>query len=657
MFDVSRIEVLRGPQGTLFGKNTVAGVYNVVTNSPTDKLSADVDATFGSFGERRFEGGVGGMVNGWLGMRAAFLDWRRDGRLDNTTLDDRNEDKLRQQAGRLKVTLLPTDSIDIELSGTTSDTGIPFWPFQLKNLDAGTRAFLRGYDPRVEDDPFNFETSMNTDGHLDKGSDTIGAKTTWTTGKVGPFHESDIVLVLGRSDLSIRQLSDLDVSPADIAGLRSAEDYLQHSLELRAHGLMDGLFGKGWIEGFGGVYLLHTRYHLRARIEAGEDLGAYLLTNDAAELATKGAVPNLPIRPLPRPLVPSLGPVIGEDYYGLDFEQTTTTVAPFGQATWEIGRWSITPGVRINWEKKDADATGKGVCAGKDVLGTCVMETVIGGADYALRGAKRDELDVSPKISVLYHWSDAISLYASWAKGFKSGGVNAISLNGGHLEFEPENAKTVEVGAKTKFFDDTLSANLAFYRTKFDNLQVLAFNGVFLDVKNAAEATSQGMELEGEWLTPYEPLTIAGSLGLLRARYDSYRGAPAPVGQGIGALQDLSGERIAFAPDQTMTVTPTFEYRVFRGWPLTVALDVQYVGDQFTDTDLDPATRVPSHFEYSLRTRVGGAPEKWSVTFGVKDLTDERVLNQVTDAVFFPGTYYAQAEQARVFFGSLRYEF
>jgi len=355
---------------------------------------------------------------------------------------------------------------------------------------------------------------MNTVGFLDKGSDTVGAKATWTIGKIGPVHESEVVLVLGRSDLSIRQLSDLDVSPADIAGLRSAEDYLQHSLELRAHGLTDGPFGKGWLNTVGGIFLFHTSYHLRARIEAGDDLSAYLLTNDALELATKGAVPNLSIRPLPRPLVPSLGPVIGEDYYRLDFEQTTTTVAPFGQITWDIGRWSITPGVRITWESKDADATGTGVCAAKDVLGTCVMESVIGGADYALLGAKRSEFDVSPKISVLYHWSDVVALYASWAKGFKSGGVNAISLNGAHLEFEPENAKTVEIGAKAKFFDDTLQANLALYRTKFDNLQVLAFNGVFLDVKNAAEATSQGVELESEWLTPYEPLTLAGSVGL-----------------------------------------------------------------------------------------------------------------------------------------------
>ncbi len=134
----------------------------------------------------------------------------------------------------------------------------------------------------------------------------------------------------------------------------------------------------------------------------------------------------------------------------------------------------------------------------------------------------------------------------------------------------------------------------------------------------------------------------------------TWAGAPAPVGEGIGTLQDLSGKRIAFAPDHTLTLSPTLTYHVSRDWPLAVALDVLRQGDQFTDTDLDRTTRVPAHTTFSVRARLGGDSEIWSVGFGVKNLTDVRVLNQVTDSVFFPGTFYAQQEAARVFFGSVR---
>src|SRR5690606_31771087 len=150
----------------------------------------------------------------------------------------------------------------------------------------------------------------------------------------------------------------------------------------------------------------------------------------------------------------------------------------------------------------------------------------------------------------------------SYAKGFKSGGFNAISFTGDGLEYEPENARTYELGMKGQFFERTLRLNATVYRTEFENLQVLAFNGVFFDVSNAATARSQGLEADLMWRPPWEPLTLMGSVGLLDARYESYPSAPAPVrnpqtGQlQLGAEQDLGGERIAFAPRATATLTP-----------------------------------------------------------------------------------------------------
>ena len=216
----------------------------------------------------------------------------------------------------------------------------------------------------------------------------------------------------------------------------------------------------------------------------------------------------------------------------------------------------------------------------------------------------------------------------------------------------------MEIGTKGKYFDGSVSINATVYRTEFNNLQVLAFNGVFFDVANAGAAYSQGFEMDWQWLAPWRPLTLRGSLGWLDARYDNYSGAPAPISQGIGAEQDLSGERIAYAPQTTATISPELFFTLPAAMDLTVALDMIHQGEQFTDTDLDPITRVPSHNIFNLRTALGGnlgsSGGSWRLTLAVKNVLDRRVQNQVVDSVFFPGTFYAQQNAGRSAYLGLR---
>jgi iron complex outermembrane recepter protein len=495
---------------------------------------------------------------------------------------------------------------------------------------------------------------MDTVGFHRNHSETAGGKATWRLGNVAGISDLTGVAILGASRLRIRQLSDLDVSPAAISDLVDAEDYKQWSLELRASGNGASFFGFGdGIQFVGGLFLFKTNYHFRASLVAGEDLPSYLLTPDAAQLASQGSVPGFPF-PIPGGVLEPGAVLIGDDRYHFDFVQDTTTIAPFGQVTIDWRSWSLVPGIRFNWESKEADTLGEGQCASKAVTGTCVMESILSANDYAAYGLERSEFDVSPKVSLLYHWTDDVTAYATWARGYKSGGFKSISFTGEELEFDPEKSSTYELGAKTRFLDDTLQLNLALFRTEFDDLQVLGFNGVFLDVENAASATSQGLELDGSWLTPWEPLSVTGSVGLLHARYDSYPDAPAPVTQGINETQDLGGEEIAFAPDRMITLSPTLTFPVWREWPLVFGLDVLHVGPQFTDYDLDRNTRVTEHTTFALRTSLSGATGFWTVMVGAKNVTDERYLNQVTDTPFFPGTYAAQQPAARVLFGGVR---
>jgi iron complex outermembrane receptor protein len=673
MFDIDRVEVLRGPQGTLFGKNCVAGVFNVASREPDDRLSANLNAVFGQKSEKRFEGGAGGMLTDWLGARVSGFKLDTDGDLQNTFLG-RNEESRNQQAERAKVLLLPYRGLRTEALFVKSNTKAPFWPFQLMKLDADTRSFLQGYDPNVEDNPKDFKTEFNAPGFIDKGSTTFGLKTDWELDEVGPLHGFTPTLIVAGSRFHIDQLNELDVSPADISNLDSHERHQQKSAELRFAGKLDRLFGLGnGFEFVAGVFYFQSRYTLLANVLAGRDLGAYTQTKDFCQLATAdpNSNPNGTGCTSSNPTgTPILGmptaPLTAGDLYRFDYLQDVKSSALFGQATWYLTeKLAVTPGVRLNKESKTVDTHGNGECQGKSLGQPCFMQQLLKAEDYNEIGHHRDESDLDPKLAVQYFTEYDVNYYTSWAKGYKSGGFNSISFTGTHpapqnpgdppehsLEYQPEHADTYELGAKGRFFEHSLEVNLTGYYTKYENLQVLAFNGFFFDVSNAGKAKSQGLEMDFRWITPWEALRINGSAGLLDAKYISYPGAPAPISQGIGVKQDLAGQRIAFAPRQTATLTPQLTF-LFGGFITKFAVDALYQGDQYTDTDLDPNTHQAAYIKYNAHLSFGAAGGLWAVTLAGNNLTDEKVLNQVTDAPFFPGTFFVQQASGRQVFAAL----
>ena len=675
MYDIDRVEVLRGPQGTLFGKNTIAGVFNVTTKGPQGDPTANVDVFAGTHDERRIEGGAGGMFTDSFGARVGFLYKDVGGETYNSFLN-REEDASNQRAMRGKFRWLPFEHVTTELMASTSRTSAPFWPYQLFKLDSDTRTYLQKFDPNVEDNPKDFQTEFDTPGWIKKGSDTGSLKTDWDMGERMGLTNLTSTLILGASGFFIDQLNDLDNSPADIARLDSHEHHNQQTAELRFTGKAESLFGFGsGLDFVSGLYHYQSRYRLLARVLAGQDFGSYLTTNDAAELATAGtpaagiggagltsglSLPGIAdLRDVTAPLATN------GDYYQFNYNQKAEADALFAQSTIKLTpKLALVPGVRLGLETKTVDVIGHGYCNSKNatetvtsfipgVPSTCIVQTLLKAEDYSATNQQRKEYDFSPKVALQYFADHGINYYASFAKAAKSGGFNALALNTDHLQFQGEKATTFEIGAKGRFFDRTLNVNLGVYRTNFDNLQVLAFNGVAFDVGNAA-AVSSGVEGDFQWLTPYRPLKFIGSFGILDAHYTHYANGPAPIADGIGATQDLSGKRVAFAPRGTGTFTPILTYPLFDKTALSLSGDVIYQGNQYTDTDLDPNVYTASYVKYNARIILGEVNDRWSFSIGGTNLGDKRVLNQVIDTIFFPGTYQAQQAAGRQVFAQVR---
>ncbi len=657
MYDLDRVEVLRGPQGTLFGKNTIAGVFNVASRgAPAEQgLEGKLSLKGERFDETRLEAGIGYRVSPDLGLRVSVMDWQREGRLENTLLH-RKEDDRDQRAIRLKIQWQPNDALATEWLAKKSEMRVNFWPRQLMNLDADTYDYLVNFDPQIEDDPYNFQTSFNEKGKLYQGTETLSLKTEYSFGEVAGLSALDSIVVAGVSWLDVEQNQDLDVSPADLLNLDEVDEYRQVSLEWRFNGRAASLFGLGNdVEFISGVYYFQSDFRIVADVIIGQDIGSYVLTKDAQQLLSgESNVPGNPLAGTLAGLLPQLTDTLQEtDYYRFDYFQDTRAVALFGQISWNINeKWVLTPGLRYNEETKQSTPTGTSVCSNQAI--PCITPLVIGANDYAPGTIERKERKLSPKLSLNYYLNDAVNVYFSSSMGFKSGGVNAISFSGEGLEYEPEEARSVEVGLRSQLLENTLKFNATLYRMDFDDLQVLAFNGLFFDVTNAAAAYSEGLEAEIQWLTPYEPLSIDASLGYLRARYKDYESAPAPISEGIGALQDLSDQALAFAPELSATVMPSLEYQL-GNISVKTSLTVQHRDEHYTDTDLDPNTLIPATTTFAANVSVNHELQGWTFVVGGKNLTDERTLNQVIDTAMFPGTYNPSQNPGRSVYASLNF--
>lgn len=649
-FDVGRIEVLRGPQGTLFGKNTVAGVFSITSKPVSEEFQLDFEIGLSENGGQKAEIGVGGMLNDWIGLRLSVFDLKYDGELYNSFLD-RDEENPEQQAYRLKTAIHPSDDVEVELLLLRTNTDSNYWALQLMKLDQGTRDYLQQFDENVEDDPLDFHTTFNVPGEFKtRKTETNVLKINQELQDRWGLSGLQSTLILAHTNADTGVIADLDVSPADLSTLDFADFFEQYTLEWRIAGSAESLFGLGGAVDFvGGIYGFQADFDFLGKFTDGEDNGSFLLTEDTQQLAGPNfvAIPALVL----------LQAAQGRQFYNLDFDREMQSVSVFGQFDWQLGeRWRLSPGIRISKEKQVATASGTMICdrVTGDPGEPCALGFILGANDYAYENSRRNETDIAPKLSLSYEINDNSRLYATVARAFKSGGYNALSFTGEQLTYGPEESISYELGSKGEYFDNSLRLNIGIFQTELTDLQVLAFNGVFFDVRNAASAVSRGAEIDWQWLSPLQWFSFSGAVGYIDARYRDYPGAPAPIYEGIGEQQNLAGERLAFTPEYSASLSPKIQLPITETIGTSFVLDVLYASDKFSDTDLDINTRIPETTRINARINIGAIDRRWSLTIGGKNITEVIELNKANDTPFYPGTYHAQQAPGREFFAAFR---
>ena len=672
LYDIERFEVLRGPQGILFGKNTPAGLFNVTTGQPTGEFSGYLIGRIGDLGVHRAEAAIGGPL-GPLGnvaqFRLAVLDSERPGDVENTKRGEK-EPGTKQRAARLRLALRPLRDVEILLTGSRAETdAVRTFPFQQNGLRDSSVDFLRQYDPKFEDDGLNHSNSQDLSGRMLRDTDYLQGNVRYSPGSLGALRDVEFVAVLGDTGFDGDAPIDNDFSPAAILEIPSPVPfrYDQRSVELRASAFAPAPFVPGELELLVGFLAFESSYLTDLNLTAGEDFEEWLLSPPGFEMVTGQPPPGgsgfgdlasalAALGADSSPIPPTL---TGDGFRGFS-DQSSSSQGIFGQAAWHLSEhWTFSAGARVTFEKKDAFLLF-------DCFDPGVLCAAFGSQDFTL-DLDRRETDVSPKFTIQYFPFDNLALFATRAKGFKSGGFNNVITSAEGVEVDEEETVSWEAGAKGTLFDGALFYGGTFFNMDVENLQVQQFlGGATVVVRNAEGARSRGFEVDFRWLTPWEPFTLRGAGAIIDAAFKDFPDAPAPRSSGA-TEQDLSGERMPFVSERQLSLTPELRFPVpARGLPLvgrffsddptlSLALDIHYRSDLFLDIDLDPGTHQDAYTLVTGRLGLATMDEALSLRIHVENLTDSDLLQLATDSpVFREGFMVYQEFQRQVAF-ELRY--
>lgn len=662
--DLERVEVLKGPQSILFGKNSVAGALNLSSARPTQDFNAHFDASYQpKFSATEINTMVSGGLTETLSARIAVRDYQEDGYIVNTT-KLRDETERDEQAYRLSLLWEPTDNLNILLKVEHDEFNGEGRQIEIvqddPNLETGLRYSqylgLFGYPDGIADSELNYIRQANDDEFSHNKVDNVTLTANLMLG------DYTLTSITGLVSYEFTEECDCDYVAAPVFNVDINENYDQFSQELRIVSPLSDTFD--WI---GGFYYQSSETDFDDRIKA----------------------PSNSILPLANP---ALAP-IADTSAGRNFILDSTMWSVFFQGNYHINDdLTLTVGARYTDEKKDghreinirelADSTiGDG-----DIVAD-PMAAILYNVGFAIQNEQsplspqghnltnsRDETAFTPLVSVQYKLEEDVMTYISATTGFKAGGFDARANNIDSWEFEEEEATSYEWGIKSALLDNTLEVNLAVYRTEYDNLQISQFDGTLgFNVGNAKETVVQGIEIDGRWLlidTDAGTLTMNYAIAYLDHEFKDFKNGncynrqepDGDMGPGGVQLCDFTGKSGQYTPKFTGNLGfDYFKSISFLGFEYFRAnLGLYHTSEQNVHPNLDPLYDIDGYIK--VDARIALEAENWSVALFGKNLTDEKVLTYAGNAPlsgssFGTNTFYGFVDRPATVGIQFQYDF
>jgi iron complex outermembrane receptor protein len=587
--DLERIEVLRGPQGTLYGRNSSAGALRIITRDPGQGLRAKAEVGLGNYGAVDVRALIEGpLVADKLSGSLSYIHHKRDGVTFDPTLNH-DVNRIDVDAFRAKLRWTPTGRLDAQLTVNALRDRSDTRSYVPVNQPGGAFRKDRSYsevEPVQDLDQISGSLRVQYDISEHLKLKTITAYGGFNLNPVA--YDND-----GQAALIQKNL------------IHYNDQYATQEVQL------NGDFGD--VTFTSGLFYLHERFFVQR--------DGY---------SRRNALPS--------------DPVTAPGSYGFARAHNITNTdayAVFGEASWKAtDRLSLTGGLRWTNEEKDFVFDNKVL----NLVGQVVGQSIAGQSDKTFSA-------ITPKVSVQYQWTDDVLQYATWSKGFKSGGFDnrATRLDLASRPFAPENVDSYETGLKTDLLDRRVRLNLAAFYNDYKDLQVSYSDPAYPGNSirgNAGKAHTYGVELEGD-ARPTERLGLQASAGYLFAVYDKYRNAG-----GVGVNAD--GHRLLNSPRWSLSGGLTYDVPVEVPGSLRLGLNAQWQSKAYFNALQRPQDAAPAQgFLNGSLTWTSPDPH-WAVQLSGRNLLNS---DKPVSATYTPstGVYYRNYPDPRTFLVTLKY--
>jgi iron complex outermembrane receptor protein len=569
-YDLESIEVLRGPQGTLYGKNAAGGLINFISRKADDRQSIRASGTIGSYNLINANAQVNVPLTDNLFFAAGASTKNRSGYEFNESTGNRvNDEHLSTVQGQLR--FLPSNDLELILAAdyTHQDQkGNPRHNICDESFQGGVHCVGINPDPRV--------VNAYTDGYLRRDLADVRGEVNWTT----PF--GTVTSITGYRDTRLGTLTPFFSNPVNPPNqIESteidAEKNKQVSEELRlAFDAMDDR-----LTGVAGLYFLHEH-----------------------NTRTETLIQDFP--------APSIS---GTAAYPQDL--TARSFALFGQVNYKVlDDVTATFGARMTWEKKEGEFIGFLV---EGATPTSLPPPLVENYDVF---ASKSWSAFTPKAALDWQVTENAMAYFSASRGFKSGGFQGIagSAISAATPYDPEYAWSYEIGAKTQWLDNRVQLNATLFKTNYTDLQISQLQALNrLVIGNAAEAEIKGAEVEFV-VIPIPHWQVDGSWSYLEATYTKFDPS---------ASINFPGNTLTRSPKNKVNLGVQFDYDVEIG-VVTARLDYLYSSRYFFDPNNLPTQTQPAYSMVDGRIALASPDDHWEIALWGKNLNDKLVATYVT---------------------------
>lgn len=571
LLDVAQVEVLRGPQGTVFGRNTIAGAIQYRSTKPGDDLSGYARGTVGNYNRTDLEAAITLPVHETLSIRVAGMANSIDGYVDNLS-DGGTQGDNETDAARIRAVWTPSDRLSVDLKAET-----------ISVEQEGRNNIVTAINPNAQF-PFLAANGLFIPGV--PGVDLTG----YDDSLVLPFNSPDDYAIAGVNDPEIfdfeytvyqgsvtYDLSENLTLKSITAKIDSETEFLNDFDQTTFPILETQLFSE--LEAFSQEFQLSgNAFDNRLNFVTG------LYYYDSDDLGSTSSLVGIGFLP------PG----------GITARVENESIAAFAQGTFDLNeRLSISAGLRYTDE----------------TVTTSVEEIPNSDAEFEFN-------DVSPQVGVNYQASDDVFLYAKASKGFRAGGqIPVPSLPEGAVPYDPEEAWTYEIGARMTF-GDVLRINPTIFYTDWSDLQatvILFLPAPTVTLQNVADVEIYGLELEGEWFVT-DAFTVNFSGAWTEASYKEVFPIVSDNGAGITTDSDLAG-----TPELSFALGGDYYHQLASNIGLNLNVSYSYIGEQRSFLQSPGAIQLDSYGLLGARAQFDFGDDFSLAIFGT-NLTDEVYL-------------------------------